>query len=125
MEENEIITPQQFDEQLNELTKRTVQVLGSKAGEYATDENRYHNFVVSKALANIASHPVLPLTIPQVIWFFCIKHVTSCMDIIKDVTRGKKFKVEYIDEKFGDFVNYLFLLWIYIRTKHSIEEDAN
>ena len=117
--EDEVITPEQFNDQLNELTLRTVTMLASKAGEYATDSNRYHNFAMCKMLAGMAINMDAKLTIPQMIWFLCIKHVASCMDIIRHIATERKLEVEYIDEKFGDFINYLFLMWIFIRVKYS------
>ena len=123
--EDEVITPEVFDSNLKELLGKTEDVLGMKANEYATTSNRYHNFAICRTFAETVNASAVPFTIPQMIWFLCLKHITSCVDIIKGIVLGRRFKRAFIDEKFGDFVNYLFLLWIYIRTKHSIEEDAD
>ena len=117
MEEDEIITPEQFDEQLDELLKVTKSVLGSKANEYASEHNRYHNFVLSRNVLQMAS--ASRISIPQMILALATKHSTSCMDIIRAVTAKRKLRRAFIDEKFGDLINYLFLLWIFIRTKYS------
>ena len=74
-------------------------VLARKAGEYATDADRLHNF---KAAADITRETAAEAALGM--W---VKHVVSVVDIIKS---GKRPSRELVDEKFGDAINYLVLL---------------
>jgi hypothetical protein len=75
------------------------QVLVKKASEYATDEDRLHNFKVAAALNN-----ELPT---QACWGFATKHIVSIADMVKT---GIIYPDATWEEKIGDALNYLILL---------------
>ena len=45
--------------------------------------------------------------------------------MLKALITGKKQPRWYIDEKFGDFVNYIILLWVYMQTNGVDEKGEN
>lgn len=94
------------------LTKRlnTIEaVLRNKAKEYATDDDRLHNF---KRAARIAE-----CTPAQALKGMWLKHLVSVFDIIDDQAKGKNPDHAYIDEKLGDAINYLILLEAILKEK--------
>ncbi len=70
-----------------------------KAKEYASDEDRLHNFKVAAAFNS--------QTPEQACWGFLTKHLVSLADM---VASGKEYNFGAWDEKIGDALNYLFLL---------------
>lgn len=75
-------------------------VLFAKAGEYATDDDRLHNFT--------AAAPFVGETPQQVLGGYMLKHTMSIYDMI-----GEDHDVadlERWDEKITDHINYLILL---------------
>ena len=74
-------------------------VLVTKAREYATDDDRLHNFEVAASL--IGGTP------EQALWGFLVKHLVSISDMIAS---GQDHPDAMWDEKLGDAINYLFLL---------------
>lgn len=97
------MTPAQFDEILEARIIKTRTVLGAKAGEYASERDRLHNF---KRSAGVTGE-----TPAQVCVGFFVKHLTSVLDIVDAHARtGAAPAPAVVDEKFGDAVNYLVLL---------------
>jgi hypothetical protein len=119
--------------EFNKIVKRRCElietVLSKKEEEYATDNNRLHNFYVAAEL--------LDCTPPEALMGMMSKHVYSVIDmlvangidpslfemLIKDIFRdskelsnkesskkGKALTFEHLDEKIGDTINYLILL---------------
>jgi len=80
-------------------------VLTSKAGEYAKEEDRLHNFK-----SDVGG--MIPCeTPPMVAWGYLRKHLQSVYDMVFLYdARGLRPSVERIDEKIGDAINYLVLL---------------
>lgn len=70
-----------------------------KAGEYATDEDRLHNFHVAAAMTG--------QTPAQALWGFVVKHIIAVQDIVKS---GRLMTPGEIDEKIGDIITYMVLL---------------
>lgn len=93
------MTNQQFDLLLSRRMAMTQRVLGTKAGEYASDSDRLHNFKRAAAM--------LGVTPAQACVGFLAKHLVSVLDIV-DAHQLPAQAV--IDEKIGDCVNYLILL---------------
>jgi hypothetical protein len=78
---------------------RIVQILGTKAKEYATGEDRLHNFKVAARMAGV--------TPEEARMGMDLKHRVCIEDMVKGripLTR------EMIDEKLGDHINYMVLL---------------
>lgn len=103
---------QRFDAVLNDQIKRTVDVLGSKAGEYANDKDRLHNFKAAAALQGVT--PI------EALRGMMTKHTISIYDMIGS---GKMFPLEVWDEKIGDHINYLILLRALV-TEQEFEDRA-
>ena len=87
------------------LTNRlaaTEAVLGSKAGEYATDNDRLHNFKLAAELQRCT---------PEVALLGMLtKHLVSVVDMAQATNPALSYPHAYIDEKIGDSINYLILL---------------
>lgn len=87
-----------FNMVLDSTIMRIKEVLGSKAGEYAT-EDRLHNFNVAAGLQNI--------TPAQALGGMMAKHTVSVYDMLNS---DEEFSLEKWDEKIIDHINYLILL---------------
>lgn len=99
------MTSDDFDRLLDARLAKTRAVLASKAGEYASDRDRLHNF---KAAGRIRNRT--PVEALAGMW---VKHLVSIEDLIDDVNRGDLSRLKkpgFLDEKIGDAINYLFLL---------------
>ncbi len=77
-------------------------VLAKKASEYSFNDNRLHNFDVAARLKNE--------TRERALLGMLIKHEVSTLDIIDNLDKGILPSVELLDEKLGDYINYLILL---------------
>lgn len=102
---------ERFDQVLNEQIKRVIDILGSKADEYASDKDRLHNFKASGMLQHIS--PIEALRGKMA------KHTISIYDMIGS---GVVYPIEQWDEKITDHINYLILLRALLIEEE--EEDA-
>lgn len=93
------MTTVEFGNLLDERLEKIQQTLITKAKEYATGEDRLHNF--KKASAFTGETPA------QVCVGFMIKHLVSVNDLVNQVAPPSP---AMIDEKIGDAINYLILL---------------
>ena len=93
----------EFRKILIERITKMQDTLDSKGKEYASDEDRLHNFKSSEQFSDREAAANC--------WGFLVKHLTSLRDI---VNRYEDFGVMptpgTIDEKIGDAINYLVLL---------------
>ena len=89
----------QFDRILESRIEKIQSVLSFKAGEYATEINRYHNFDI--AADYDAESP------ERALWGMLKKHIVSVQDMIKN---PNTVTYTLIDEKIGDVINYFILL---------------
>lgn len=96
-----------FNEVLDEQLERTKKVLSGKAVEYATDDDRLHNFKVAAHLQGT--------TLRQAVAGMMVKHTVSVYDMAALET---EFTGEMWDEKITDHINYLILL------KAALVEEA-
>ena len=80
-----------------------MQTLNRKAGEYARDEDRLHNFKIAGALQGITPEKAL-----IGMW---AKHVVSIVDMVHDLDAGIHHPDETWDEKIRDVINYPVLLF--------------
>lgn len=110
---------QQFHAILSHLTRNTERVLGTKAVEYASEKGSLHNFIESAKLAldcGLATTPALEC------FAFMRKHLISIADICKRESYAHMGLEEFralLDEKFGDAINYLILVYACIVEQHK------
>lgn len=105
-------------DQFNELTEKLLtackDALGMKAGEYAREGDRLHNFYAAARKRN--QHPLDSLLGMQV------KHRVSIDDICEDIVKHGKFPTdEMMLEKFKDDINYNLLAFALI---HELRAQA-
>jgi len=93
------MTAQQFDMILEQQIVSIRAVLQSKSSDYATGQDRLHNFK--------SAVPEFGNTASEVCWGYLTKHLVSVRDLTKGIRTGS---IEMIDEKIGDAINYLILL---------------
>ena len=92
----------EFEVALEQRIEKCKEVLGVKASEYATSD-RLHNFKVAAVLQHESPAKALG--------GMMAKHTVSVYDLIEAENRGKEISLELWDEKIGDHINYLLLLW--------------
>jgi hypothetical protein len=97
-----------FEHVFNRQIEQSREVLLKKAREYASDEDRLHNFKIAAALTQE--------TPEQALWGFLVKHLVSLSDMI--VTE-RSYSEAVWDEKIGDSINYLILLRAQIMEKDA------
>lgn len=102
-----------FDEQMRICSE----MLFKKAGEYATDDERLHNFKVAAVVQ--ANNPA------QSLGGMMVKHTTSVYDMI-NAGDPNLFSMEMWDEKITDHINYLILLRavVYEAREHADEQHT-
>lgn len=101
---------EQFAQVFEQTVKSSREVLLKKAGEYATDDDRLHNFNVAAVLED--RHPA------QALGGMMVKHTTSVYDMLK-AGDPSQFSLEMWDEKIGDHINYLILLKAAVVEAHA------
>jgi len=93
----------QFNNVVNNRCHEIKRILTKKAGEYATDNDRFHNFHVAARIANTTPERALK--------GMMLKHEVSVADMIDWAENcPEKLTDEIIDEKVGDNIAYLILL---------------
>lgn len=116
----ETVVPQtssNFDFFNDVLTRRLAlitQVLGKKGLEYSTAGDRFSNFREAATIEEVSTEKAL--------LGMMVKHEVSVRDIVKDLD-AKLPSAEMIEEKIGDWINYLILLEGLI--KERIETNGN
>jgi hypothetical protein len=95
-----------FENIVYDQQKLCTDILFRKAGEYATEDDRLHNFKVAASLQSV------PLT--HACAGMMAKHTVSIFDMCYD---GKTYSIEQWEEKITDHINYLLLL------KAIVQED--
>lgn len=88
-----------FRNNLDTIHEKVETVLGAKGDEYATDNDRLHNFKVASQVQGI--------TVKEALSGMMAKHTVSVYDMIAD---GKDHSIDKWDEKILDHINYLILL---------------
>lgn len=96
------MTEKEFQDVLTTRLTKIKETLSSKAEEYATDNDKLHNFNVGARLTG--------QTRERVLWGFAIKHYISFLDILDSLDKGKLPTERLVDEKIGDLINYLVLV---------------
>lgn len=98
------MTHETFNALLAARVEKIRAVLARKCEEYATSDDRLHNFKKSAELGGDRESPA------EVCLGFMLKHLTSICDLVALEKRGATVTVERWDEKIGDAINYLILL---------------
>jgi hypothetical protein len=88
-----------FNELVLERCRKIQTTLIRKAFEYASGDNRFHNFDIA-AMAKGE-------TPEEALWGMYIKHWVSVQDMVKS---GEVPNQKWVDEKIGDSINYHVLL---------------
>ncbi len=95
------MTGEQFDNVVQSTVKHCVDTLVIKGKEYRRNDDPLHNFNIGASITGKSRE--------DVIWGFALKHFISIQDIKNDINQGKLPKIEVIDEKYGDLINYLLI----------------
>ena len=104
-------------EEFNLLLERRLEQIRStlvrKAGEYASNTDRLHNFKAAGAMLRSSA--------AQACLGFMTKHLVSVFDIVQEMDAGviREGRNEQIDEKVGDAINYLILLEAILKEKKA------
>lgn len=104
----------EFEAVIERRLELSKQILINKAKEYAKgDDNRMHNFDKASQITGECREKAL--------FGFFLKHLVSVMDIIDDMNKRMTYvpAKELVDEKIGDFINYLLLLEASIEDKRD------
>ena len=96
------MTNEAFETILTDTFDKIKSILLAKAGEYAADGDRLHNFKIASILQG--TNPVSALS-----GMMC-KHTVSIYDLIEGYEAGRAIEPELWDEKIIDHINYLILL---------------
>lgn len=94
-----------FNAVLEERIHKIKTVLQKKAGEYASNDDRMHNFKVAAKMNGT--------TAERALWGMMAKHMVSTFDLVRELDAAPcDFCPDGAmwDEKLGDWVNYLLLL---------------
>lgn len=94
-----------FDKIVNERIEKIKKILGSKAKEYASNEDRLYNF--KRAAEMDRTTPA------KALWGMMAKHRVSVADLVEGegcVVMDQESYKALIEEKIGDSINYLILL---------------
>jgi hypothetical protein len=92
------MTNEQFENLMDAAIAQERATLINKAGEYASDADRFHNFYAGAAISG--------QTPARTLWGFLVKHLVS----VRDIVDGRKADRAMLREKIGDCRNYLVLL---------------
>ena len=96
-----------FNQHLQHIQEVTVDTLMNKAKEYATDDDKLHNFKVAAAVQGISPTAALA--------GMMAKHTVSVYDMIGT---GETYPAALWEEKIKDSINYLFLLWALLHEEY-------
>ena len=101
------MTSEVFNQHLMAMQKVSVDTLADKAKEYATDEDRLHNFKAAAEIQGISPTAALA--------GMMAKHTVSVYDMIGS---GDVYPLDLWEEKIKDSINYLFLLWALLHEEY-------
>lgn len=99
---------------IEDMLKHCQATLASKHKEYANEESDYHNFDLAAALQSCIPERALIGMMD--------KHVVSVHDMVTAMENGWKPYAAYVQEKIGDNINYLLILYAMILERMG---DAN
>lgn len=85
--------------------------LAAKGKEYASNTDRLHNFKEAARLEEV--HPITALR------GMMLKHIVSVNDMCDKYRAGGTESEAMINEKFGDYINYLILLEAMLKERNQ------
>lgn len=103
------MTTEEFNTLVEMRCQSIKNVLAKKAVEYSAADNRLHNFDRGVQLSGQSREKVL--------LGMMLKHEISVLDIVDNIEKNNLPTVEMVDEKLGDWINYLILLEASIKQK--------
>lgn len=102
----------EFDKVVREQFEDSLKTLSSKASEYASAGDRFHNFHIAGRIRNC--------TREQAMDGMAVKHEVVIRDWIESSDRDpERFTPDALTEKIGDMINYLLLLKGMLADRHS------
>lgn len=106
---------EEFNDIIGERISKSLAVLVKKAGEYAQNDDRLHNFRAAQGLTGKSMR--------QTLGGMMLKHTVSIYDMINS---DQDYPNAVWDEKLGDHINYLLLLEAVVaeEKKESVEEEV-
>jgi len=110
------LTSEQFTSIFKETVEKSWETLGSKAAEYAEEDDRLHNFKRAADLQGCT--PIGALA------GMMVKHTVSVYDLVRRHEEGARIPAELWDEKIIDSINYLILLRAAVRETAGDEQGA-
>ena len=104
----------EFNEVVDNRIDKILETLKRKGEEYSTDDNRFHNFDVSAIRQQTTPFKALNGMME--------KHAVSVDDMIQ---RPFIATPQMVEEKIGDFINYLILLeGLFVRAFKNINKSS-
>lgn len=106
---------EELDDFLEERFEIIRSVLASKGYEYTVedDDSRFHNFNMAASFNNE--------TPERALWGMLTKHLVSLSDMVQ--RDSEEFPLYVWDEKIGDAVNYMLLLWAMTHHHRDLYEN--
>lgn len=98
---------------LSERLEKMKTSLQVKAKEYCRDGDFFHNFNTTSGAFN--------QTRERVAFDYMKKHWISFLDMLDDIDKGKIPADDYVDEKIGDLINYLYLIEESIKHRNHVD----
>lgn len=90
-----------FDEIVDQTLYQSAEVLIKKAAEYSRNDDPFHNFNAGAMKTGQIREKVID--------GMALKHEISIDDMVNDIEKGILPNYDVINEKFGDYINYLIL----------------
>ena len=101
-----------YDKELMLTLEEIKRSLGLKSGEYATTDNKFHNFTEGAIR--------LKCTPERCLEAYNTKHLVSYADMLDKLDDGVIPSNDYIDEKLGDIINYFILQKIQLKQRNNV-----
>jgi hypothetical protein len=101
-----------YDKELTLTLEEIKRSLGLKSGEYATTDNKFHNFTEGSIR--------LKCTPERCLDAYMTKHLVSYSDMLDGLDKGIVPSDDYIDEKLGDIINYFILQKIQLKQRNNV-----
>jgi len=102
------MTHEDFDKLVDEVVDDMRATMCIKNDEYAPGDDKLSNFYKSARMTG--------KTPEECLWLFCVKHLTSIMDIVNGEA---DYTPERLREKCGDVRNYTILLEALMSERHT------
>lgn len=101
-----------YEKELTLTLEEIKRSLGLKSGEYATTDDKFHNF--NEGAIRLKCTP------ERCLEAYNTKHLVSYADMLDGLDKGIVPSDEYIDEKLGDIINYFILQKIQLKQRNNV-----